>query len=52
MMLVVVYMFMEAMLILYALIVLPAAIAFTTGALIYVALPNESLVAATLDRSL
>jgi hypothetical protein len=42
------YSLMEAMLKLYALIVLPAAIAFMSGALIYVALPEQPLVAATL----
>lgn len=39
---------MEAMLKLYALIVLPAAVAFMAGALIYVTVPEEPLLAATL----
>jgi hypothetical protein len=39
---------MEAMLKLYALIVLPAAFAFMAGSLIYVAAPEKPLLAATL----
>jgi hypothetical protein len=39
---------MEAILKLYALLMLPAAIAFMSGALIYVAVPDQPLLAATL----
>jgi hypothetical protein len=39
---------MEAMLKLYALVVLPAAFAFVAGSLVYVVVPDQPLVAATL----